>query len=123
MKSIVKKILALSAAVLFSAEAASAAKPLEGKHLKMAVSPTFPPFEFEQLDDKGNAQIVGFDIDMVNKIAEDLGFTYELVHTNFKGLMGELAGARVDFVVSGMSPTDERKKTVDFSEPYYGTTD
>lgn len=119
MKSIVKKILALSAAVLFSAEAASAAKPLEGKHLKMAVSPTFPPFEFEQLDDKGNAQIVGFDIDMVNKIAEDLGFTYELVHTNFKGLMGELAGARVDFVVSGMSPTDERKKTVDFSEPYY----
>jgi ABC-type amino acid transport substrate-binding protein len=119
MKSIIRKISALSAAVLFSAGTAFAAKPLEGQHLKMAVSPTFPPFEFEQLDDKGNAQIVGFDIDMVNKIADDLGFTYELVHTNFKGLMGELAGARVDFVVSGMSPTEERKKTVDFSDPYY----
>lgn len=122
MKNVLKKLSAtLAFAAVLSAASAFAAKPLEGKHLKMAVSPTFPPFEFEQLDDKGNAAIVGYDIDLVNKIAENLGFTYELVHTNFKGLLGELGSARVDFVVSGMSPTEERKKSVDFSIPYYYT--
>lgn len=114
-----KKFAACVAALVMSVTAAFAAKPLEGKHLKMAVSPTFPPFEFEQLDDKGNAAIVGYDIDLVNYVAEKLGFTYDIVHTNFKGLLGELGSNRVDFVVSGMSPTEERKKSVDFSVPYY----
>ena len=114
-----KKAIATAAVLMFTAVSAFAAKPLEGKHLKMAVSPTFPPFEFEQLDDKGVAAIVGYDMDMVAKIAEDLGFTYDIVHTNFKGLLGELSSNRVDFVVSGLSPTDERKKSVDFSIPYY----
>lgn len=119
MKFSMKKIAVFAAACAFFAAPAFAAKPLEGRHLKMAVSPTFPPFEFEQLDEQGVASIVGYDIDLVDKIAEDLGFTYEIVHTNFKGLLGELGSARVDFVVSGMSPTDERKKSVDFSIPYY----
>ena len=114
-----KKFAVFAAAMAMLATAAFAAKPLEGKKLKMAISPTFPPFEFEQLDDKGNANIVGYDIDIVNEIASRLGFTYDIVHTNFKGLLGELSGARVDFVVSGMSPTEERKKSVDFSIPYY----
>ncbi len=114
-----KKFAACVAALVMSAAAAFAAKPLEGKHLKMAVSPTFPPFEFEQLDDKGNAAIVGYDIDLVNYVADKLGFTYDIVHTNFKGLLGELGSARVDFVVSGMSDTAERRKSVDFSAPYY----
>lgn len=119
MKFSVKKFAAGVAAVMLCAASALAAKPLEGQKLKMAVSPTFPPFEFERLDEQGNARIVGYDIDMVDRIAAELGFTYELVHTNFKGLMGELASHRVDFVVSGMSPTEERRKTVDFSVPYY----
>ena len=119
MKFSVKKFAAGVAAAMLCAASALAAKPLEGQKLKMAVSPTFPPFEFERLDEQGNARIVGYDIDMVDAIAAELGFTYELVHTNFKGLMGELASHRVDFVVSGMSPTEERRKTVDFSVPYY----
>ncbi len=114
-----RKILACAAALALCATSAFAAKPLEGKHLKMAVSPTFPPFEFERLNDKGESTIVGYDISMVDEIAARLGFDYEIVHTNFKGLLGELSGARVDFVVSGMSATEERKKSVDFSIPYY----
>lgn len=119
MKFSTKKLIAAVVAVLLLAAAAFAAKPLEGKHLKMAVSPTFPPFEFEELDENGVAAIVGYDMDMVAKIAENLGFTYDIVHTNFKGLLGELGSNRVDFVVSGMSPTEERMKSVDFSIPYY----
>lgn len=114
-----KKIAALTAAFVVCAASAFAAKPLEGKHLKMAVSPTFPPFEFEELDSSGNAKIVGYDMDMVANIADRLGFTYDIVHTNFKGLLGELGGSRVDFVVSGLSATEERRKSVDFSIPYY----
>ncbi|MBQ8089369.1 MAG: hypothetical protein IJ233_01405, partial [Pyramidobacter sp.] len=71
-----KKFAVFVAAMAMLATAAFAAKPLEGKKLKMAISPTFPPFALEQLDDKGNANIVGYDNDMVNEIASRLGFTY-----------------------------------------------
>lgn len=115
-----KKLALAAAFTAFAAASAFAARPLEGKKLQMAVSPTFPPFEYVEIDtNTGNEKIVGFDIDMLDQIAERLGFTYEITHTNFKGLMGELSSRRVDFVISGMSPTDERKKSVDFSVPYY----
>jgi len=115
-----KKLVSVFALMALCASSALAAKPLEGKKLVMATSPTFPPFEFADLDpNTGNEKIMGFDIDMVDAIAEKLGFTYTIVHTNFQGLLGELSSGRVDFVISGMSPTEERKKTVDFSIPYY----
>ncbi len=117
--SMMKKFAVAAAAVMVLTGAAFAAKPLEGKHLNCAMVITFPPFGFEQLDDKGDTKIVGYDVDVIDYIANELGFTYTITPTNFKGLMGELQSGRVDFLISAMSPTKARAKSADFSIPYY----
>jgi ABC-type amino acid transport substrate-binding protein len=112
-------LLAAAAVLLAAAGCAGAAKPLEGKKYVLAINATFSPYEFVQADDSGGKKIVGFDIDVLNTIAENLGFTYDLEDMNFSGLIGQLQSGRADFVISGMSPTEERRKSVDFSVPYF----
>ncbi len=119
MKFSMKKCAAVAVLALFAASAAFAAKPLEGKSYKLAINATFAPFEFAQINDQGESEITGFDIDVLDTIAENLGFTYELKDMNFSGLIGELHSGRADFVISGLSDTPERRKSVDFSIPYF----
>jgi len=83
--------------------------------LEMATSADFPPFETR--DETG--EIVGFDIDLAKYIANELGYELEIKDMNFDGLIGALQSDRVDFVTSGMSATDKRKESVDFSEEYH----
>ncbi|MGY3718041.1 basic amino acid ABC transporter substrate-binding protein [Sutcliffiella cohnii] len=87
----------------------------ETKKLIMGTSADFPPFETR--DNKG--EIVGFDIDLAKYIATELGYELEIQDMNFDGLVGALQANRVDFVASGMSATDTRKESVDFSEEYH----
>lgn len=86
----------------------------ETKVLKMGTSADFPPFESR--NEKGEE--VGFDIDLAKHIAEELGYELEIQDMKFDGLIGALQADRVDMVLSGMSATDERKKSVDFSTEY-----
>jgi polar amino acid transport system substrate-binding protein len=86
--------------------------------LKMGTSPDYPPYEFYDTS-SGEEQIVGFDIDIANYIAEQLGFDLEIVASDFNGLIPALQADRVDFVMAGMTPTEERKENVDFSEIYF----
>ncbi|MDH6363454.1 ABC-type amino acid transport substrate-binding protein [Enterococcus sp. PF1-24] len=104
-----------------TSSSASSDKPLAGETLKFALSPNFVPFESAELNDKGEMEVVGFDVDLVNQLSEDLGFEYEIIETEFKGLVGELQSGRADFVISGMTATEERRKSVDFSDPYFYT--
>jgi len=99
--------------------AAADSKPLSGKHYKLAVNATFAPFEVSTVDTSGNTVIQGFDVDLVEAMSKDLGFTYEFNDMEFKGLIGALQSGRADFVISGLSPTEERKKTVDFTDNYF----
>lgn len=85
------------------------------KVLKMATSADFKPFESR--DKEGN--IVGFDIDLANLIADELGYKLEIQDMNFDGLIGALQSKRVDMVMAGMSTTEKRKKNVDFSKEYH----
>ncbi len=94
-------------------------KALSGKHYKLALNATFAPFESTEVDKNGDTKYVGFDMDLIKKMSKDLGFTYEVKDMEFKGLIGELQSGRADFVISGLSPTEERKKTVDFSDSYF----
>lgn len=94
-------------------------KILSGKHLVMAINATFPPFESIELKEDGTEDFIGFDIDIAKLLSEKLGFTYEINSMEFSGLIGALQSKRVDFVLSGISPTDERKKSVDFSKSYF----
>lgn len=95
-------------------------KPLAGEHLNLAVNATFPPFESVVLNEEtGESEIVGLDIDIANALADRLGFTFEVTDMEFNGLVGALQSGRADFVLSGISPTEERKESVDFTEDYF----
>src|SRR5690606_9182736 len=62
--------------------------------------------------------IVGFDIDLANYIADELGVELKITDMKFDGLIGALQNDRVDLVLAGMSATDARKENVDFSTEY-----
>lgn len=93
-------------------------RPLEGQHLRYAINATFPPFESVQLVN-GKTNFIGMDLELVDYLAEQLGFTYEITDMAFAGLVGAIQSDRADFVCSGISPTAERLKNVDFSVSYF----
>lgn len=77
----------------------------------------FPPFEY--FDD--NAQPAGFDIDLSYMIAERAGKTLQIENMDFGGLIAAIQSGKIDFTAAGMSVTEERKLSVDFSDPYYSS--
>ncbi len=74
----------------------------------------FPPFEI--VDSGGN--VIGFDVDLMNAIAEDQGFKVQYLDQDFAGLIPALQTGNIDIIASGMTISDEREEQVDFSEPY-----
>jgi len=84
--------------------------------VKLGTNAAFPPFEYVE-----GADIVGFDITMGQKIAADYGKKLEVVNMEFDSLIPALSSGAIDFIAAGMSVTEERKKNVDFSDPYYAS--
>ncbi len=82
----------------------------------MAINATFPPFE--SIDD-GTDNYVGIDIDIANYIAEKLGKTLEIQDMQFSALVPTMQSGRADIIISGLSPTEERKEVLDFTNSYY----
>ena len=74
----------------------------------------FAPFEFVQ-----GGQNKGFDIDLMNEIADRLGVEAEFVNTGFDTLFTAVASGRYDVGMSAITITPERERTVDFSDPYF----
>lgn len=86
------------------------------KTLTVGTDATFPPFEFK--NEKG--EFDGFDVDLMRAVASVLGAEkVTFVDTEFKGLIPGIQGNKFDLIVSAMYITDERKKTIDFSDTYY----
>jgi polar amino acid transport system substrate-binding protein len=79
-----------------------------------ATDATWPPMEM--VDE--NKNIVGFDIDFMNAVAKEAGFTVEFKNTAWDGIFAGIAAGKYDAIISSVTITDERKKTMDFSEPY-----
>jgi len=84
--------------------------------IKLGTNAAFPPFEY--VDGK---DIVGFDITMGEKIAVKAGTQLEIVDMAFDSLIPALQAGTIDFIAAGMSVTEERKKNVDFSDPYFAS--
>ncbi|GGK01975.1 glutamine ABC transporter substrate-binding protein GlnH [Lentibacillus kapialis] len=80
----------------------------------VATDSSFVPFEF-----KKDGEYVGFDIDLINAIADEAGFDINLEVTNFDGIIPGLQTGSFDIAIAGISITDERAKKIDYSEPYY----
>lgn len=83
--------------------------------LTVGTDATFKPFEY-----KNNGKYDGFDIDLVEAVAKELGATkVEYVDTEFKGLIPGLLAKKYDIIASAMYITDERKQTINFSDSYF----
>ncbi|WP_066299380.1 transporter substrate-binding domain-containing protein [Bacillus sp. FJAT-29937] len=94
---------------------------------KVGMEAGYAPFNWTQMDDSnggvkidGNAEYAGgYDVEIAKKIAEGLGKELVIVKTEWDGLVPALQSGKLDAIVAGMSPTEERKQTIDFSENYY----
>ncbi|MFE1744963.1 ABC transporter substrate-binding protein/permease [Coleofasciculus sp. H7-2] len=88
------------------------------KTLVMVTSADYPPYEFRDTA-TGKDEIIGFDVDIAKYITKELGYELEIKDTDFNGLIAALQSRRADFAMAGMTPTEERKKNIDFSDIYY----
>lgn len=116
-----KKFSLISLLIIFSLLLAACGNGDEGKEgsdkkkvYKVGVDTTYPPFEFEE-----GGEYKGIDIDIINAIAKDQGIEIELSPMDFGGIIPAMQAGQLDIAIAGMSITDDRKKVVDFSEPYF----
>ncbi len=89
--------------------------------ITMGTSADYPPYEWP-MDVDGEQTIVGIDIEIAKAIADALGKNLKVVNKGFDFLLDDLESGKVDFVIAGMTPTDERAEVVDFSMVYYEAT-
>lgn len=108
------KISALIVASVLSLGVLAGCGKQDSNVLVMGTNAAFPPFEEIQ----GN-QIVGFDVELSQIIAEKLGKELKIEDMEFGQLLGAVAGGKIDFIAAGMTVDEERAKQVDFSNDYF----
>lgn len=94
--------------------------------LKVGMECDYNPFNYTTtkkgkytLKLKSGGYCDGYDVRIAEKIATSLGKKLEVVKTEWDGLTPSLTSNKIDLIIAGMSPTKKRKKTIDFSSPYY----
>ena len=89
----------------------------DGK-LVVGTAPGFPPYEFLDTSVKDKKVITGIDVKIAEAVAKKLGVQLEVQDMTFQSLLSSITTGKVDIAISAINPTDERKKTVDFSDNY-----
>jgi polar amino acid transport system substrate-binding protein len=113
-----KFLLTLLLSVVLTLTLTTACNRAGSNALVMATSADYPPYEYIDTS-SGEEKIVGFDVDIANYIVGRLDRTLQINNIDFNGLIPALQANRADFVMAGMTPTAERKQSVDFSDVYY----
>ena len=117
MKKLSKALLVLTGAALLLSGCGSK----KSSALTFGTNAEFPPFEF--VSSSGIIdQYDGIDLAIVKKIGEDTGRDVKIENMEFDSLLIALENGQIDAVISGMTITEERAKSVDFSHPYYAAT-
>ena len=93
---------------------AAASEALADGVLTVGTNAEFPPFEY--VGDDGEAD--GFDVALIKAVGEKLGMEVQVENMEFASLVTSI-GSKIDVAIAGMTVTDERKESVDFSDPYY----
>lgn len=102
----------------------------EGKEssneFRVGLECAYAPFNWTQTDDsngavpiKGGGYAGGYDVEIAKEIAKGLGKKLVIVKTEWDGLLPALTSGKIDAIIAGMSPTAERKESIDFTENYY----
>lgn len=113
-----KRFSLIALAILATAGiSASTAAWGAGEKVRVATEASFPPFSKTEAD----GSFTGFELDLGNAVCERAELDCEWVKQDFDGMIAALLANKFEFVFSSMSITDERKKAVDFSLPYYNT--
>lgn len=128
MKRTQIKLLGLIVAVLLLFTACGANKSGTGNGtFKVGMEAGYAPFNWTQIDSsnggvkiEGSAEYAGgYDVEIAKKIAKGLGKELVIVKTEWDGLVPALISGKIDAIVAGMSPTADRKESIDFSSNYY----
>ena len=128
-KSLLKKIIAVTIVGVFGVMSIGCSNSTgesndklseikEAGKLVVGMSADYAPYEYHALID-GEDKIVGFDVDIAQAIAEDIGVELEIKEMNFDSLCEAVQLGKIDMTISGMTPKPEREKAVDFSDIYY----
>ena len=113
MKKGLMKVVALAAASVMAVAGCGSSDKLI-----MGTNAAFPPFEYTTSQGLVG-EFDGIDVAIANKIAENVGKELQIEDMEFDGLVASVSTGKVDMVVAGMTATDEKKQSVDFSDPYY----
>jgi polar amino acid transport system substrate-binding protein len=105
----------LVTAILVSFIALSGCVEEENKII-VGTSADYPPFEYVE-----GGEIVGFDIELVTALLEELGYTVEVQDINFDSLVPSLEGGKIDVIAAAMTITPERDEKIDFTDSYYNS--
>ena len=103
-------LLAVAAVLLAAGSALGQTRPLV-----VGSSATYPPFAYET----PAKQIAGFDVDVIQAVAAKAGLTVRLVNTPFTGVFASLNNGDLDLIISGVTITDRRRQSYDFTAPYF----
>ncbi len=117
MKASATKITktAIASAIALSLSSATVAMA-QTPSVNVATDPSFVPFE---MMDQETGEMVGFDMDIINEIAERAGFEVNLTTMEFSGIIPAVQTGSQEIAIAGITITDERAQIVDFTDPYY----
>lgn len=105
-------VLALASASVEAAQAADLPDRIaKAKTIKVAVNAIYPPMEYK---DPQSGVLIGFDIDLGNALAKELGVAFDWQESAFEQLLPSLATGRADMILSGLSDRPERRESADF---------
>lgn len=107
---------ALAAAVALGLGTTSLAVAQDKPTVNVATDPSFVPFE---MMDQETGEMVGFDMDMINEVADRAGFEVDLTTMEFAGIIPAVQTGSQEIAIAGITITEERAEVVDFSDPYY----
>ncbi|MDO5695795.1 MAG: transporter substrate-binding domain-containing protein [Eubacteriales bacterium] len=108
-----KKFLTAGLAVVMAAGLTACGGNKE-ETIKVGTSPDFPPYEFLK-----DGEVVGVEIELIKALAEDMGKKVDVQAMDFDGVLAAVTTSKVQLGVSGLSITDERKQTMDFTDPIF----
>ena len=126
-KRLLSLLLSVATVVLLTGCGGGSASTGADNTFRVGLEAGYAPFNWTQMNDSnggvkidGNAEYAGgYDVEIAKKIAEGLGKELVIVKTEWDGLVPSLNSGKIDAIIAGMSPTAERKESIDFSDTYY----